>query len=281
MTRKFIYNKLKFLAILICLSAVGSFASCSSLAVGLQGGGMYSSPLPKAFITTSAELQPVLEGSFTGRIKTDTNLRALAENHYAVFGKTDGSKVLAQGHVIFSSFIQSRAWLFKPESQARKNEFYLKSVQLPGGFWKEHFMYENADDWFTELWKMNGYGVPEQWLVKRWSSSPANRTRIVVEYREPMPECVSVSTNAGQSYFVHAVMKDLDNQCRDKVNAFQQRADAAFNFDPNQEINPENAISPPGFLSKIPAHNMDLVRHVGEAKANDINGREFSIRNAP
>ncbi|MDR2893753.1 MAG: DUF4851 domain-containing protein [Deltaproteobacteria bacterium] len=242
--------------------------ACSPAYTGFSGDVMLTSGLPHLAIAPAGSLEPMLTGRTLGNLESDTSIRAGSEVNYAVYGDSGSGPVQRHGHVLVSR-LGGDTWEFLPESYPNSNEVYLKVVDLNGQTWTEHLLYvESAGDWFSALWEAGGRAVPEKWLGKRWSRTYASSTRVVVEYREPMPTCIETGDNAGQSYVTHAVLDTPTSECTQQLKAFEARADAAFDIQSarGQEFTDP---APAAQLFKKPDFPMNMTRLVGKARASD------------
>jgi hypothetical protein len=203
---------------------------CSGPYKGFQGETMYTGQTPLLMITPSPPLKVVSSGNTWARVDTDTNLKATASVDYAIYGEPDAKGLVRQsGHALVASFSTVDAgWDFAPESFARSNEVYLGAIKINGLEWVEHLLYENSEgDWVSNMWLNNGREVPERWIAKRWSRTYFGATRVVVEYREPMPECVEVRYGAkllGRG----STFSGATSECGSLIKDFEERADRSF-----------------------------------------------------
>lgn len=263
----------RILLIITSLAFVCALASCSGVRTGLSGEDMLISGNPKLDIAPAGGLEMKLSGVRHGSLQTDSNLGAYSQIHYSVYGKEQDKKVLAHGHVMSVAISSRESWEFSMESLTQKNEVYLREVDKGYLSWTEHLMYVKSEgDWFSDLWRENGREIPETWLGKRWSRTFFGDTRVIVEYREPMPECVDVSDTSGQSYFIHAVLTPSGPECKRQLDDFNARAEAAFVFQKLDTDKPVEAPAP-SVLTVLPQTSFDMTRLVGKAQVRDIGGK--------
>lgn len=216
--------------VLILLLGLLLVSGCAGPYKGFDGDTMFTGQVPQLMITPSPPLKVMGSGTTWARVDTDTNLKATASVDYGIYGDpAENGLVRQHGHVLVASFSSVDAgWDFAPESFARSNEVYLNTVKINGQDWVEHFLYEDSEgDWLSNMWLDNGRQVPERWIAKRWSRTYFGTTRVVVEYREPMPDCVDVryGTNLlGRG----SVFSGTTTECGNLVRDFEKRASQAF-----------------------------------------------------
>jgi hypothetical protein len=275
----------------LCLSFVlGSFVllgGCTPARMGVFGNTMFSGGLPALAVTPARDsgLVPVASGRLLAGLETDTTQQAFAGVNYAVFGAiapvdAKGATVTKHGHVLVTELSNSYAWEFNVESWPSRNEVYLRTVDFGGLDWTEHLLYaDSTGDWFSELWRNNGFGVPERWIGKRWSRDYANHYRVVVEYREALPSCLDVANNEGQSYSVHAVFNADTPECRRELQEFEARAARAFEV---QNLRDAEKIPEPGnslrtAFTEMPERLPDMKKLVGTAQRSSRGGNDLDL----
>jgi hypothetical protein len=247
---------------------------------------MFSGGLPALSIAPSpaSGLTPMASGRLMASLETDASLPAFARVNYALFGGDapgaagKPAPVRQHGHVLVTELSDIHSWEFDVESNPSRNEVYLRTVKLNGQAWTEHLLYaDSGDDWFSAFWRNNGRSVPEQWIGKRWSRDYAHYYRVVMEYREPMPECIETGTNEGQSYFVHAVFRENTQECRKELAEFEDRAARAFEVQNLRGV--ENPAEPDKALTPVftvkPEHLPNMKKLVGTAQRISRGGDLF------
>lgn len=240
---------------------------CSSAYVGLSGNTMYSEGLADMAITPVSGLEAMAHGSYMSTIPTsDSSNNAGVKIRYAVYGDPHSGQVVKRhAHVIFAELIDKNRYELMAETFASPNEINLRKTTLDRRNWTEHTFFEmRQGDWFTELWDMNGYITPQVWFGKRWSRSYDMSSRIVVEYREPLPSCAKMQDEKLLGVFNNAKIDTDSPECRREIEAILQRADQAFSMRRPATIS-TSAPAPAEVFSLKPDRNMDLKRYVGEA----------------
>lgn len=272
-------TRVRALFLLCCglLLALGGCAGKSGY-FGLSGQTTISGGLPKLAINAEPSLAVKGNGLTWGTLQTDTNLKPTSKFYYTVYGQKDaqpGSLAQRHAHVVMARIDNPSSWEFTVESFTRRNEVYLRDAKINGLDWTEHLLFENSQgDWFSDLWLANGYKVPEVWVGKRWSRTYFGSTRMVVEYREPMPDCVDISDTSGSSYIVSALLNTNSQQCERLLKEFNARADQAFDIQSSrgQEFDGE---APAGVLLKRPERTPDMTRLVGKGQPRSGGDRDF------
>ncbi|MDL2307857.1 DUF4851 domain-containing protein [Desulfovibrio sp. OttesenSCG-928-C06] len=252
-----------------CLLALCLAGCAAGTGTGLSGNNMLAGGLPRLIIKPAASLEAVAEGNTWGMLKSDTNLQASAKVSYAIYGdKSAQGPVTRHGHVLISRLTDSDSWEYNVESLTRRNEAYLNVVDKNGLGWTEHLLYENsAGDWFSDFWAANGRKTPEVWIGKRWSRTYAGHTRVVVEYREPLP--ASIETVPGSGYLAHTRFVTSGVEGEKWLKEFHARADAAFDIQSSrgQEIIRQEPQATS--LTTLPASKPDMARLVGTVQIVD------------
>lgn len=267
MTRsRSIIAALALLPILLALAGCGG-----QRLVGFSGDSLYTGSLSYLQITPAAPLKPMAGGFLWSNIETDTTIPATGSVDYAVYGENGAGLVQRAGHVMVVNFTGgANRWDFKPESNTGANDVYLRSIKINGQEWNERLLYvDSAGDWFSDLWLVNGREVPERWIAKRWSRTYFGATRVVVEYREPMPACVKVSDNAGQGYTRFAIFTPEGPECSSSLEAFAQRADQAFDIQSGRGTRVTLSEADQTLLQR-PALRPNMTKLVGTARARDL-----------
>lgn len=248
----------------LCLLALLS-GGCTAAYTGLSGNTMYSNDLADMAIAPISGLVPVAYGSYTGKMKSDNTIDPVANVAYAIYGDPDGQVVKRHAHIIFAELQSKETYQMTAESFTRSNEMSLRGVKFDRRDWTEHVLYETRQgDWFTEFWDMNGYITPQIWLGKRWSRSYDMSSRIVLEYREPLPSCARVNDKKLLVVLNDVALDMPTPECRAEVEAIFARADKAFSMRRPATVNTSQP-APAEVLPAKPARSLDLERYVGEA----------------
>lgn len=254
---------------ILAFVALAGLAACAGAYTGLSGDVMYAYGLADVAISPNPPLKPFGSGLQNISMKTDAMIKAPATLNYAVYGEEQNKQVLKHGHVIVCSIDDTEAWEYLMETFPRSNENYLRVVTIDGRTWNEHLMFQNAQgDWFSALWQANGRKIPEQWIAKRWSRTYFDRLRVVVEYREPMPECVTVLPDAGAGLGGRTLFQTDGAACSKALRDFDVRAGQAFTFG---RAGSQGDVGMPAAnqLTAMPSWRLDPTPLVGELKARD------------
>jgi hypothetical protein len=254
-------NLFRLLLPVTCLLAFVA-GGCSSAYTGLSGNTMYSDGIADIAIAPVNGMGPVAHGSYVGNMPSDSINDPSARVRYAIYGDTGSQSVKRHAHVIFTELTDKASFVIMPETFAGPTDLDLSSVKLDRRDWKVHTFYERRQgDWFTEFWDVNGYLTPEVWLGKRWTRLPDSGTRVVAEYREPLPACAAILDKT--SVIFNNVTIDMATpECRREVSAVLERADRAFSMRRPATIN-TNQPAPSEALSLKPDRDIDLKRYVG------------------
>lgn len=245
-------------------------SGCGAAYTGLSGNTMYNNGLADTAITPISGLEAVAAESYFGTMPSNGTLDPSIRVRYAIFGDTGGQSVKRHAHIIFAELTDKNRWEMAAETFAASNEMSLNGVKIDRRPWTEHIFFERREgDWFTEFWDINGYLTPKAWLGKRWSRSYDMSSRIVVEYREPMPDCVRIPDPKKAAIIFSGTKLDIESpECRREVEAVLERADQAFSMRRPANVN-VSAPAPAEALSVKPERKMDLKRYVGEAVYTD------------
>lgn len=249
----------------LCLVALLA-GGCATAYTGLSGNTMFGEGLADIAVTPINGMVPVASGSYLGTFPSDGVVNPSTKVNYAIYGDTGSQSVKRHAHVIFASMTTKNKYLIMPETFPGANEVALRTVKLDRRDWVEHTLYEKRQgDWFTEYWDINGYVTPQVWFGKRWSRTYDDSGRVVVEYREPLPECATINDPQVVILLSNVVIDAPTPECRREVEAIMQRADQAFSMRRPAAINTSMAV-PATVLPSAPDRQMDLNRHVGHAE---------------
>lgn len=247
---------------------------CGGNYKGFHGDAMYTGAVPQLIITPAPPLKPLGAGSVWAGVNTDTNLRATANLDYVIYGDpAETGPVRRHGHVFVAGFSSiDSGWDFVPESFPRSNEVSLETVRINGQDWTEHLMYvDGAGDWPSAVWEANGRPTPERWIAKRWSRTYFSTTRVVVEYREPMPDCVDL--RYGTRLLGGGVaFSGATSDCGGLIRDFQKRADQAFTIMSARgaERVALTGLNAGGALLERPQSRPDMAKLVGTARMRSV-----------
>lgn len=249
----------------ICLLAFVA-GGCSSAYTGLTGSTMYSDGLADVAITPVNGMEPVVSGYYLGKMPSDNVTDPAAKVRYVIYGDIASQSVKRHGHIIFAELTDKAHYIIMPETFAGPNELGLRTVKLDRRDWVEHVFYEpRPGDWFTEFWDINGYITPQTWLGKRWTRRYDEASRVVVEYREPLPSCATVQDKKVAVVLNNVTIDMPTPECRREVEAVLERADHAFSMRRPATIS-TNAPAPADVLPALPDRDIDLERYVGTSE---------------
>jgi hypothetical protein len=199
-------------------------------------------------------------------VPSDTNLRPIASIHYAVFAEGTSGPVLRHAHAMLSSLPQG-LWRWELESWPPAASLSLTKKEEEGKFWTVQMMpIASLGDWFSAFWTNNNREVPRFWLLKRWSSTPFDETRILAEYREPAPLCMEEALLPLEGIVRREQVSppngaELLFLCAREIRAFSARADAAVSL--KAVPLPEPGVIPP-FIRPGMDPNMKRLAGVAE-----------------
>lgn len=249
----------------ICLLAL-LVCGCKTATTNISGSTIYSEGLADLAITPINGMVPMASGSYLGTFPSDNVVDPSAKISYAIYGDTNSQSVKRHAHVIFAELSSKGRYLIMPETFSGANEIALQTVKFDRRNWIEHTLYERRQgDWFTEYWDINGYVTPQMWLGKRWSRTYDEVGRVVVEYREPLPDCARINEK-DLMLIISNVMIDMPTpECRRAVEAVFERADQAFSMRRPATVN-TSMPAPNNVMLIKPDSEIDLRRHVGHAE---------------
>ncbi|MDR2050424.1 MAG: DUF4851 domain-containing protein [Deltaproteobacteria bacterium] len=212
---------------------LGLFAlsACTASYSGIDGDTMYSSNILDVAVIPQTGLQVLQSGSLLTEMEAIDNPTAGVHTQirYAIYGDAGKVPLQRHAHVIFAEISDRAGYMFSPETFSRDKDFSLKTISIGGRDWNEHLLYEdNSADWFTRTLGLNGLNPPKTWIGKRWSRTVNNGLRIIVEYREPLPECASVQQNEIFRIFQGVTLDAPTPECKSSVEELFSRADQAF-----------------------------------------------------
>ncbi len=248
----------------LCLAALGG---CTSAHTGLDGQTMYTDTYIDLAVSPKNGMAPLRYVNTALDINTDSNITARANVRYAMYGDAAENPVKRHGHVIFASLTDKRAYTFNPESFANSNELELNTVEINGSSdWKEHIMYVEAQgDWFSKVLSYNDRIVPKVWIGKRWSRTFARSTRVIVEYREPLPDCATLDKKTIAALFHDVSIGTTSDQCKRDVDAVFDRANKAFSITNARGVYTPTGEVPADVLPKTPLGAMNTENNIGTA----------------
>lgn len=203
-------------------------AGCTTVQHGASGNKFISAAFPALALEADHAMSLYASGGRMVRYENETFLPSSGYMDYAIYGTLDGAKVLRHAHLMRAD-ISSDGMEFEIESLPGRYGAYVKKYEKAGLNWTEQLRYAQSEgDWFSNYWAENGFEVPETWLVMRYSTTYFGAPRMIMEYREPMPEGIEIGSNVGKSYFAHAVFEPQSAEAKEAFNAFKKRAESAF-----------------------------------------------------
>ncbi len=235
-------------------------AACSPAFTGVSGEGLVRTGYPRAVITAEPPLRLMAYGRRYVTLKSDIMmLQPTGAFDYAVYSDSTDGPVTKSAHSIILRPTDERRWRFVLESWKAPNAFAMSSTGFDGMTWTEQLMTVPSEgDWFSDMWRASGREVPERWLVKRFSATPAEYVRMVAEYRESWPACLpdeiqwlELVPNAGEC-----------------LGPFLKRADAAFSI---QRGSAGSVAAPaaPSILTE-PSSSPNPTKLAGEVEQRDL-----------
>lgn len=259
-------KKLFITLVLICLPVLGG---CSTAYTGLDGNNMYTNTNLDVAVIPEDGLVPFRSASTAIDIETTSNVGARTYLDYAIYGDPGDGPVTRHGHVIFATFSDKNRYAFQPQTFARANELDLETQEINGRDWRVHTLYEDGEsDWFSKVWRENGRETPEIWIGKRYSRTFNQTSRVIVEYREPLPACAKIEKTKILSFLDTRGLSVGTEECRREVDAVFERADQAFTIGRASELELTGEV-PENIITKKTLPAMDGARYIGTAIYND------------
>ncbi|MDR0339324.1 MAG: DUF4851 domain-containing protein [Desulfovibrio sp.] len=175
-------------------------------------------------------------GSLRVAVPADVLPNPNAAFTYALFSDPGQEMIDRQAHAVVSE-VDRYSWRWEKESFALPQAVFYSTLLAGGRNWTVQILPVDAEsDWFGQLWRENGRQTPAFWLAKRWSSTPDDDIRVVVEYRERAPLCLeerlqSAAESARRDKNARAPGgEELLHGCQDQISDFSARADAAVDL---------------------------------------------------
>lgn len=253
----------------ILLLAVAGAGGCGAQYVGLSGAVMYSNGPANAVVIPDGSFDLLAAGRANGNIPTDASIAAASTVHFSVYGDSKPGSITRSAHVMVTELTNSAVWEFQVEGSPGYNGAYIQAVEKDDGIWNEQLLYQEAEnDWFSALWEVNGRVVPEMWICKRWSRTYGSYTRVVAEYREPMPEGIAIIRPGGVIGNNRLRFEPDSEEARRALMEFHSRANKVFIFGKASEYGDLRSPDPMKF-SRFPDMGFNMRRLVGQARAVD------------
>ena len=238
--------------------------------------GLYSPGNPRFSFTFDPALRLAGAGRMSAAVPSDTIISPSASIHYAVFAEGTSGPVLRHAHALLS-ILPRDLWKWELESWPQPASLSLTRMEKDGKFWTVQILPLPAlGDWFSAFWSDNSREVPRFWLLKRWSATPFDATRILAEYREPAPRCMEESLLPLEGIIRKEQIPPPNGTeilllCHKEIQAFSARADAAVSL----EAVP---LPWPGALPAFtrPAMAPNMKRLVGTAEVHQPAGMDNS-----
>ena len=201
--------------LLLCLAA-----GCTPAALPVNGNTLYHDTYPKITVSANAPLQLLSAGKEWGTLVSNSlTLNPLASCTYALYSATAEGPVTSHAHALVVQTTDTRLWFFHLEGYKLLNSLHYSETARGGHGWSVQLLrVPSENDWMSGVWQANNRSVPEVWLAKRFSATPQKATRVVAEYREAWPSCLSHEA------------RDLTGTAAECLAGFHQRADAAFSL---------------------------------------------------
>jgi hypothetical protein len=244
------------------------FCGCTPRQQGAATQGFYSTG-PIAFsVGVNPPLALVSTGMLLGDVPSDALIGPPGTFAYALFSDTGEGLVARHVHAIASELPQP-LWRWEMESWPKPESLLHEKMRAGGEYWTVQILPVTARaDWFSALWQLNGRDTADFWLSKRWSASPADGTRLVLEYREPAPLCMRerlVAADTALRTDRNAPMlrgRALWAGCDQDIEEFSRRADAAVNLGGLEQL-PEKPLR---MMTARPKFSPDMGKLVGRAE---------------
>jgi hypothetical protein len=217
---------------LLCLLLLGGCTPARRIAAD---HGLYSPGNPPFSFTFDSSLSLAGAGLMQADVPSDTNIRPIASIRYAVFAEGTSGPVSRHAHALIGTLPYS-VWRWELESWPPAASLSLTKKEEDGKFWTVQMMPIAAlGDWFSAFWQSNNRDIPRFWLLKRWSSTPFDETRILAEYREPAPLCMEEALLPLEGIVRREQVSPPDGVellllCRKEIRDFSARADAAVSL---------------------------------------------------
>lgn len=264
-----------FLALVVLLSG------CSSTAnrVSMQGNTFISNSYPRVAVQPAPDLSLGASGNILVSLENETTQPVTGYLRYAIYGQTKDNNVTRHAHILLAD-TSSPGWQFEYEGSQRRNAIYIKRTEANGIYWSEQLLYvDEKQDWPAAYWQENACNTPPVWLAKRYSTTSSDRTKLVLEYREPLPAGVSVHTE--QEKYKTVMKIDAPSQEAQKaLAAFEERSAQAFTLLQPQEatlaVNADTgaeltgASAPAQMLAKKPSIKPNMTKLVGKIAVRSL-----------
>ena len=238
-------------------------SACSPAITGVTGNSLTRNNFPSATITANEPLQLLGYGRQFVTLRSDIlTLRPTGIFDYAVFSDSKEGPVTRSAHSIMLRPTDQNQWRFVLESWRGPNTFFMRGTGFDGMNWTEQLMSVTSQgDWFSDMWVASGREVPERWLAKRFSATPADFVRMVAEYREPWPDCMAPDIRS----------LELVSNADECLGPFLKRADTAFSI---QRAALDTSVPPAGpSVLTLPPTAPNATRLAGEVEERDMGFR--------
>lgn len=212
----------RFLHHLRLVFAACLLTACTPARTGVIGNTLTTNVKPAISITGMAPLTV----SEHGRLLVESGPptaegTASLSFDYAFFTDTEQTK----NRFAYAAIVRitnEKQWRFQPP--IKFDDAISEGRQIAGGFhWSEQLLrVDSNDDWGSGMWESQNGTPPEFWIAKRWITHLNDKTRAVMEYREPWPDAMRMLSGG-----TVIVTDEADKALQE----FLTRADAAFSVE--------------------------------------------------
>ncbi len=211
---------------LACLVMALCLPGCKTVEPRADDAG-FASGRPSFGLQLPEGFSLIAAGRTTAEVPADIPLPPQGRLRYALYADEGTPKAFV--HVLVTE-LPTPAWRFALESSRDPEDLAFAKETRDGRFLTLRTRVVRAEgDWFCALAGINGQSSPGWLLARRVSFTPNIYTRVVLEYREPLPDCLlpevaDTPANARPRPDYSAVRAT----CSRELDAFAKRADAAL-----------------------------------------------------
>jgi len=251
--------------------------ACTPRQKGAATQGFYATGAGAFSVGIAPPLTLASTGTLLGDVPSDVILGPPGQFSYALFADTREGRVTRHVHAIFSELPRG-AWRWEMETWAMPESLSYAKMSAGGKHWTIQILPVTAGtDWFSALWQLKGRNTPDFWLAKRWSATPEEDVRIVLEYREPAPQCMQerlIAADTALRTDRNAPMlrgRTLLAGCEQAIEEFSRRADAAVDLGGLAQL-PEKPLD---MITARPRFLPDMGKLVGRAQIIQPSSSDF------